>query len=820
MTQGAARSSDTVPVGAVSSSDNGPGQALPASAGLENTLAEEIVRSEEPVNEKEMDKGNNILPVIPIEETDTNQIEGTETASTTSASVAMECDEHRPTKRKISRSAERYSSEDSEDENLKRVKMLRRRRILDEEQSKSNPDLTQRPSEEEPRIVQMKKGYISKQKRLEIEEIKEEIANKKREEIRRKKEEKLKEEEEKRKKEERIKAETNILARIGMKSTDEREYIDNMTASDLAAMALEYLDHVETIRTKCGTMQGALSGELKRRKISLDNMIKALQAKAEENGDPLFLRAKIEELLKKNREDDERKKREISELKEVVANLTRDNKEMRKELKLIRESIERKERISSPVPKRKESYYIIEDKKDKKDTYHKDYPMISSGTRRYPSTLSHDGNEGPVMRPPLKGKSTPIPNSSLKQRKEINNETKEKEKGKAQDSSRRKRMDIKIIENIQIRPPKEEVKKPDKNKDEVNENEDNMEWETNGFDWYEEIEKEKEIEESVRMERNIQEDGNIQEKENQQGKIPKDLDEKQGPWIEINRKKKKENNQKKDNKSTPASKQSTSKTVKRKMPKTAAVSIKGDEKQGFSYAEVLRKARSQIRMEDLEIEAPRIRKGLNGATIIEISGPECSNKARKLADKLQEILSEDKATITTPNIKGELRIVGLEESISKEEIGWAIEEEGGCERKDIRIGEIKRTRRGMGVVWVQCPLKVAITIANKKKIKIGWTIVGVTLLKARPLQCYRCWHYGHVKDRCRSQVDRSRCCFQCGSEGHSAAMCSNVVKCAICTDLGRTNTHRVGSAKCEGVRTGPHEKTVDQVRRTDSCTNE
>lgn len=195
MTQGAAHSSDIVPVGAASSSDNGPGQALLASARLENTLAEEALRGEEPVNKKEMDKGN-ITPVIPIEETDTNQIEGAETASTTSASAAMECDEYRATKRKISRS-ERYSSEDSEDENLRRVKMVRRRRILDEEQSKSNPDLTQRPSEEEPRIMQMKKGYVSKQKRLEIEEIKEEIADKKREEIRRKKVEKLKEKEKK-----------------------------------------------------------------------------------------------------------------------------------------------------------------------------------------------------------------------------------------------------------------------------------------------------------------------------------------------------------------------------------------------------------------------------------------------------------------------------------------------------------------------------------------------------------------------------------------------------------------------------------------------
>ncbi|EFN66610.1 hypothetical protein EAG_05607, partial [Camponotus floridanus] len=166
-----------------------------------------------------------------------------------------------------------------------------------------------------------------------------------------------------------------------------------------------------------------------------------------------------------------------------------------------------------------------------------------------------------------------------------------------------------------------------------------------------------------------------------------------------------------------------------------------------------------------------IRKGLNGATLIEISGPECNVKARKLADKLQEVLREDNAAITTPTIKGELRLVGLDDSISKEEIKWALEEEGGCDKQDIRIGEIKRTRRGMGVAWAQCPLKAAVDIAKKKKIKIGWTIVGSTLLKARPLQCFRCWHQGHVKDNCHSQIDRSKCCFQCGKEGHGVATC-------------------------------------------------
>lgn len=106
------------------------------------------------------------------------------------------------------------------------------------------------------------------------------------------------------------------------------------------------------------------------------------------------------------------------------------------------------------------------------------------------------------------------------------------------------------------------------------------------------------------------------------------------------------------NKQDSTNKQKMTNVAKRKLPKTAAMSIKGDTKQGFSYAEVLRKARSQINMEDLQIEASRIRKGLNGATIIEISGSECNVKAQKVAFRLQEVLKEDKAAITTLIIKG------------------------------------------------------------------------------------------------------------------------------------------------------------------------
>lgn len=66
----------------------------------------------------------------------------------------------------------------------------------------------------------------------------------------------------------------------------------------------------------------------------------------------------------------------------------------------------------------------------------------------------------------------------------------------------------------------------------------------------------------------------------------------------------------------------------------------------------MKKARTNISLSDLQIGSPRIRKGVNGATIIEISGPENIEKTDQLVVKLQEVL--DDAVITRPTIKGEL----------------------------------------------------------------------------------------------------------------------------------------------------------------------
>lgn len=80
------------------------------------------------------------------------------------------------------------------------------------------------------------------------------------------------------------------------------------------------------------------------------------------------------------------------------------------------------------------------------------------------------------------------------------------------------------------------------------------------------------------------------------------------------------------------------KKEKKKIPNTAAISIKGNTAE-FSYTDVLKRVRQNISLGELDIQSPKIRKGISGATIIEIPGPDCIKKADLLANEMQKMLS-------------------------------------------------------------------------------------------------------------------------------------------------------------------------------------
>jgi len=142
-------------------------------------------------------------------------------------------------------------------------------------------------------------------------------------------------------------------------------------------------------------------------------------------------------------------------------------------------------------------------------------------------------------------------------------------------------------------------------------------------------------------------------------------------------------------------------------------------------------------------------------------------------------------------------LIGFDDSVVAEEIADTVATAGGCKAHEVRVSTTRPMANGLYSAWIECPLAAAIKAAQPGKIKIGWTVARIELLRQRPVQCYRCWGRGHLRAQCRSEVDRTKACYRCGREDHQVAGCTNPVHCALCVSKGRNADHRVGSTACK-----------------------
>jgi hypothetical protein len=74
----------------------------------------------------------------------------------------------------------------------------------------------------------------------------------------------------------------------------------------------------------------------------------------------------------------------------------------------------------------------------------------------------------------------------------------------------------------------------------------------------------------------------------------------------------------------------------------------------------------EIKPIDLGIAEMRPRRAVTGAIIFEIAGHDASSKASRLAEKMAGALRDFPAKITVPRKMAELRVTGLEDSITPE----------------------------------------------------------------------------------------------------------------------------------------------------------
>lgn len=226
---------------------------------------------------------------------------------------------------------------------------------------------------------------------------------------------------------------------------------------------------------------------------------------------------------------------------------------------------------------------------------------------------------------------------------------------------------------------------------------------------------------------------------------------------------------------------------------------------GFSYPTAMRKVRECIDLEALGIGigSTHIRRTANGGLLIEVHEEDACSKVEVLGKRIREVLG-DLARVSCligKKKKGEVYVSGFDESVTAEEIARAVSGSGGCPVMDVRVGPIRSLRNGLGMARVQLPAEAVASLVDTRSVRLGWMVARVGVLEPRPLQCYRCWEYGHVRSECHSLADRQDACFNCGQAGHMVSMCRNTAYCVLCHEAGAESTHRTGGPFCRARRT-------------------
>ncbi|XP_026320688.1 uncharacterized protein LOC113230814 [Hyposmocoma kahamanoa] len=234
-------------------------------------------------------------------------------------------------------------------------------------------------------------------------------------------------------------------------------------------------------------------------------------------------------------------------------------------------------------------------------------------------------------------------------------------------------------------------------------------------------------------------------------------------------------------------------------PKSSAVVItlrpEAVAEKGATYKGVLEAVTAAVDLGSLGIPHVRVRNTQTGARMVEVPGATSAEKADTLAAKLEEVIG-GLATVTRPTKTADLRVTGLDESVTPEKIRAVVAAKGQCPQSTVSVGAVRLAPNGRGSAIVRCPVTAAQRVAAAGRMLVGWSSAGVHVMEPLPMRCFRCMGIGHTRALCPSSVDRSGLCFRCGQVGHSASGCTATPRCSVCTAARRPADHVMGGRSC------------------------
>ncbi|KAJ0179634.1 hypothetical protein K1T71_005346 [Dendrolimus kikuchii] len=238
---------------------------------------------------------------------------------------------------------------------------------------------------------------------------------------------------------------------------------------------------------------------------------------------------------------------------------------------------------------------------------------------------------------------------------------------------------------------------------------------------------------------------------------------------------------------------------------------------GRTYADLLSKAKANIRLADLGIEGGlRLKRARTGARMLLLPGTSSAPQADALAERLRTVLEPEYVRVTRPEKTVYLRISGLDDTTEDEDVAAAIARTTTCSLGSLKASKVRPGPDGMGTTVVACPVAAAkMLLAEGAKLLVGWASATVQALPHRAQRCFRCHETGHVAAACTSEVDRSGSCYRCGQPGHLVTgPCTAKPHCSLCEAAGRPAGHQLGGGACKSKTTRRRKPQQQSASRT------
>jgi hypothetical protein len=156
-----------------------------------------------------------------------------------------------------------------------------------------------------------------------------------------------------------------------------------------------------------------------------------------------------------------------------------------------------------------------------------------------------------------------------------------------------------------------------------------------------------------------------------------------------------------------------------RLPRTSAVTITVKEGANQTYEEVLAAARGSIPLDGVGVKSLNIRKAMTGGFVLELPRDRNGEKATALATQLTRILDPNKVRMATPFRTAEMMVIGIDVSVTKEEISNTLATEGGCKVEDVQLGDVHSARKGLGSAWMRGPAGAVRRLTQAGKVRIG-----------------------------------------------------------------------------------------------------